>query len=88
MKKHNKTQERPKKVDGKPPMYPWKYKTLPVVKHSALIDVNKGRALGSTRWNAWRWVKKELNIEQKNLKRKLGNNQMLLIIFIYWKILA
>ena len=38
---------------------------LPDVKHKALIEVNKGKLLGSTKWKAWRWEYKEKNINIK-----------------------
>jgi len=44
-----KIEENPKSVISKPKVKPWKNKTLPVVKLKALIEVKKGRMLGSKR---------------------------------------
>lgn len=63
-------QKSPKKVVSIPKRKPWKYRTPPIVKVIAEIDVRRGIALKSTKWKAWRWEKKGNSLYIKNKKRR------------------
>lgn len=55
-----KIEKSPKSWTFKPATKPWKYKTAPKVVTRQLKEDNNGIILGSTKWKACRWVKKNI----------------------------